>query len=338
MPAPLGALLASIPSPSTKQIEIGPLNLRAYGLMIALGVFAAVWLAQKRWQAMGHDPEDFVYVAMRAVPAGLIGARLYHVITDWQRFDNGEWADAFKIWEGGLGIPGGMLAGVLVGVWAAKQRGMPAPDAMDAAAPSLALAQAIGRIGNWFNQELFGEPTDLPWGLKIDVENRPVGYTFDSTFHPTFLYEMLWNLALCAFLLWIDSVRRSDGTRLVRRGYLIAVYVLGYATGRLWVELLRIDEASEIAGVRVNVWTSLVAIVASSAVLVSAHRRGRSDAGVEVAADEGGPADAEFDDADEAEPSEVSVFADLAAIPETDEEIRPSDDPPSDRAPSPPDD
>jgi prolipoprotein diacylglyceryl transferase len=338
MPASLGAFLASIPSPSTKQIEIGPLNLRAYGLMIALGVFAAVWLAQRRWAAQGRDPDDFVYVAMRAVPAGLIGARLYHVITDWQRFDNGEWADAFKIWEGGLGIPGGMLAGVLVGVWAAKQRGMPLPDTMDAAAPALPLAQAIGRIGNWFNQELFGKPTDLPWGLKIDVENRPVGYTLDSTFHPTFLYEMLWNLALCALLLWLDSVRRSDGTRLVRRGYLIAVYVLGYATGRLWVELLRIDEASEIAGVRVNVWTSLIAIAASLVMLVSAQRRGRRDDGVEVAADEGAPAGDESDDDEEVEPSEVSVFADLAAIPESDEEIRPSDDPASDRASSPPDD
>jgi prolipoprotein diacylglyceryl transferase len=320
--AMLGALVGAIPSPSTKQIEIGPLNLRAYGLMIALGVFAAVWLAQKRWAARGHDPEDFVYVAMRAVPAGLIGARLYHVITDWRSFE-GRWEDAVKIWQGGLGIPGGMLAGVLVGVWAAKRRGMPLPDALDAAAPALPLAQAIGRLGNWFNQEVFGRPTDLPWGLKIDVENRPVGYIQYETFHPTFLYEMLWNLALCGFLIWLDK------RRVIRPGYLIAVYVLGYATGRLWIELLRIDKASEILGVRVNVWTSLFAIAVSLTVLLVAGIRRDGDDGEAVIGDAGDEHDDE-EDADEPAASEApedDPFADLAAIPETDEVIEPADDP-----------
>jgi prolipoprotein diacylglyceryl transferase len=295
-------VFGAIPSPSTKQIEIGPLNLRFYGLMIALGVFAAVWLAQKRWSARGNDPEDWVYVAMRAVPAGLVGARLYYVVTDW------EWKDFYKVWEGGLGIPGGMFAGVLVGVWAARRRGMVLPDAIDVAAPVLPLAQAIGRVGNWFNQELFGKPTDLPWGLKIDVENRPLGYIQYETFHPTFLYEMLWNLALCAFLIWLDS------KRVVRRGYLLAVYVLGYASGRLWVELLRIDKATKILGVRVNVWTSLLAIGASLVVLVLAHRRPRTTPE---------PSPEPGEDA----PEDESAFADLAAIPETDEPIESTEQP-----------
>jgi prolipoprotein diacylglyceryl transferase len=331
--ATLVTVLGAIPSPSGKQIDIGPLHLRAYGLMIALGVFAAVWLAQKRWAERGHDPEDFVYVAMRAVPAGLIGARLYHVITDWKSFE-GRWEDTVKIWQGGLGIPGGLIAGVLVGVWAARRRGMPLADTLDAAAPALPLAQAIGRLGNWFNQELFGRPTDLPWGLKIDVENRPLRYLNDDTFHPTFLYEMVWNLALCAFLIWLDS------KRVIRRGYLMAVYVLGYATGRLWVELLRIDKASRILGVRVNVWTSIVAILVSLAVLlwsgvgrVETPDGDAEEPGPEHGSAEDAAAHADIDDDtdDDLDVSEreldVDAFADLAAIPETDEVIRPSDDP-----------
>jgi prolipoprotein diacylglyceryl transferase len=271
-------MLGAIPSPSSGSIHIGSLQLRAYGLMIALGVFAAVWLAQRRHTARGGDPEDFTYIAMRAVPAGLIGARAYHVITDWKHFE-GRWEDAVKIWQGGLGIPGGMLAGVIVGLWAAKRRGLTIPYAMDIAAPALPLAQAIGRLGNWFNQELFGRPTTLPWGLRIDADHRPVDYLQYSTFHPTFLYELLWNLALCAFLLWLD--RR----KVVRRGRLLAVYVVGYGVGRLWVELLRIDFASRLLGVRVNVWVSLIAIAGGTIALVHGGWRRDTDAAEEVAAD-----------------------------------------------------
>jgi prolipoprotein diacylglyceryl transferase len=241
------------------------MQLRAYGLMIALGVFAAVWLAQRRHAARGGDPEDFTYIAMRAVPAGLIGSRLYHVITDWRSFE-GRWEDTVKIWQGGLGIPGGLIAGILVGVWAANRRGLSTPYTLDIAAPALPLAQAIGRVGNWFNQELFGRPTDLPWALKIDADNRPPGYEQYTTFHPTFLYELLWNLALCAFLLWLDR------KHVVRRGRLIAVYVLGYGIGRFWVELLRIDYASRILGVRVNVWVSLIAVASGLLALVFGGR------------------------------------------------------------------
>jgi prolipoprotein diacylglyceryl transferase len=264
-------LLASIPSPSSESIDIGPLSFRAYGLMIALGVMAAVWLSQKRWQAAGGDPDDISRLAMWAVPAGLIGARLYHVITDW-RFSDG-WAAPFKIWEGGLGIPGGIAAGVLVGIWYVRRQGWDLPTMLDAVVPALPLAQAIGRLGNWFNQELFGGPTDLPWALEIDPQHRPPEYIDQPTFHPTFLYEALWNLALVGVLIWLGRSGR------LRKGALLAVYVFGYLVARLWLETVRIDEATEIAGLRVNIWMSLVGIVLSGGWLLLRGRPDPVDAG-----------------------------------------------------------
>jgi prolipoprotein diacylglyceryl transferase len=255
------SLLASIPSPGSKAIEIGPLSLRAYGLMIALGVLAGVELVRRRFVAKGLDPDGVSSIAVWAVPAGLIGARLYHVITDWKRF-RGDWWEALAVWHGGLGVPGGILLGTLVGVWVAKRRGIPLGLAADAFAPGIPLAQAIGRLGNWFNQEVFGRPTDLPWALEIDPANRPARYVDQPTFHPTFLYEGLWNLALMGFLIWLD--RRG----VVRRGRLFAVYVLGYGVGRFWVEALRSDEASLILGIRVNLWTSGLCILGGLAWLV----------------------------------------------------------------------
>ncbi len=262
----LQTLVASIPSPGSKQLEIGPLNLRYYGLMIALGVLAAVGLAQKRWSERGGGPDDISAAAVWAVPAGLVGARLYHVITDWSRFEDRP-GDIVKVWEGGLGVPGGMLAGILVGVWLIRRRTSRVGDVLDSLAPALPLAQAIGRVGNWFNQELFGGPTDLPWGLEIDQRYRPAEHLAEDTFHPTFLYESLWNLALCGTLILLD--RR----RIVPRGRLIYVYLFGYATGRLWIEAMRIDFANEILGVRINIWTSLLAMVVGVAVLVRAKLR-----------------------------------------------------------------
>ncbi|MEO0493609.1 MAG: prolipoprotein diacylglyceryl transferase, partial [Actinomycetota bacterium] len=183
-------MLASIPSPSESVIELGPLTLRAYGLMIGFGVIAAVLLAQKRWSARGGDADDISTIALWAVPAGLVGARAYHVLTDW-RFDEG-WAEPFKIWEGGLGIPGGMAAGVLVGLWVIRRNGWDQAKLLDAIVPSLPLAQAIGRWGNYFNQELFGGPSDLPWAVEIDPDiAAEAGHPGVETFHPTFLYESL---------------------------------------------------------------------------------------------------------------------------------------------------
>ncbi len=261
------AVWAAIPSPGSGDIHIGPLRFTAYGLMIALGVLAAVELARRRAASRSINPEDITAVATWAVPAGLVGARLYHVITDYRRFE-GHWLDVFKIWEGGLGIPGGVIAGVLVGLWVAHRRGLVLFDAMDVVAPALPLAQAVGRWGNWWNQELFGRPTDLPWALEIDARHRPAGYETSTTFHPTFLYESLWNLALVAVLLRIDKTRR------LRPGQLFFLYVLGYGVGRLWVEALRIDAASMIGPFRVNTWVSMAAIAGGLIGFVWAGRRG----------------------------------------------------------------
>lgn len=257
-------LLASLPSPSSEAIELGPITLRAYGLFIALAVLAAVWLAQKRWSAEGGDPDDITKIAMWAVPAGLIGARLYHVLTDW-RFDEG-WAEPFKIWEGGLGIPGGMGAGILVGLWVVHRESWDRPTLLDAVVPSLPLAQAIGRIGNWFNQELFGGPSDLPWAVEIAPEHRPDEYATVETFHPTFLYEALWNLGLVVFLIWLGRTGK------LRKGALLAVYILMYFIARLWLETVRVDPATEVGGVRINIWISLIGIVLAGGWLL---RRGR---------------------------------------------------------------
>ena len=260
------AVLASFPSPSSNAIHVGDLELRAYGLMIALGVFAAVWLSQRRCPARNIDPMAIQTLALRAVPAGLIGARLYHVATDWRSFE-GRWIDAFKIWQGGLGIPGGMLAGVVVGVYYARRMGIHTGDLVDVVAPALPLAQAIGRFGNWFNQELFGRPSDLPWAVRIDPEHRPVRYATETSFQPTFLYEMLWNLALVAVIIWLDR------KKVVPRGRLLAIYVIGYGVGRLWIELLRIDPAGHLFGVRVNVWVSLLAILGGTAALLRRRKQ-----------------------------------------------------------------
>lgn len=251
--------MASIPSPPSNAIDLGPLELRAYGLAIAVGVLVATAIAQRRWAGRGGNPADISGLAVGAVLAGLVGARLYHVATDWRRFQ-GQWWDAFAVWEGGLGIPGGLVAGVLAGAWLAHRRGLPVARLLDVAAPAIPVAQAIGRLGNWFNQELFGRPTDLPWGLEIDPEHRHSGFAAATTFHPTFLYEALWNLALAAALVLYER-RRPDQ----RPGRLFALYVAGYASGRLWVEALRIDPASEILGLRVNLWTSAIALAAALA-------------------------------------------------------------------------
>ncbi len=270
-------MLASIPSPPSSSIELGPLDLRAYGLMIALGVVAAAWLAQKRWEARGGNPDDVATVAMWAVPAGLIGSRIYHVLTDW-RFDEG-WAEPFKIWEGGLGIPGGVAAGVLTALWVIRRNGWDRAGLLDSMIVTVPLAQAIGRWGNWFNQELFGGPSDLPWAVEIDAEHAAAaGHPDVETFHPTFLYESLWNLGLVAFLIWVDRTRR------VRPGGMLAVYVIGYLVARIWLETVRIDPASEIAGVRVNIWMSVIGIAVAGVWLVlrGLRRDGSDDAGTGV--------------------------------------------------------
>ena len=250
----IAALVASIPSPSSNSLSIGPLDLRFYGLMIALGVIAAVWLLGRQLEQSGLGTrDDASSIGVWAVVAGIIGARLYHVATDWSRFSD-DLGSIPKIWEGGLGIPGGLLAGIGVGAWQAQRRGIRPAVVLTFGAPAIALAQAIGRWGNWFNQELFGKPSDLPWALEIDDAHLPAGYPPGTTFHPTFLYESLWNFALCGLLLWIQQRYR------LAAGRLMAVYLIGYGAGRFWIEGLRIDPSHEVGGLRWNQWVALAAV------------------------------------------------------------------------------
>jgi prolipoprotein diacylglyceryl transferase len=257
----MSALLASIPSPSSGALTIGPLSIHAYGLMIALGVIAGVWLLGRRLEAMHVGTrEDASAIAVWAVIAGVIGSRLYHVVTDWGSFQH-DLGRIPQLWRGGLGIPGGILFGTLAALWAFKRRGIAPAVGLTAATPSLPLAQAIGRWGNWWNQELFGKATTLPWGLRVDAGKIPAGFAPGTTFHPTFLYESLWNFGLCIALLWID--RRFK----LRPGRLFAVYVVGYSIGRFWVEGPR-DPAHSYGGLRLNQWVALGAGVIALAYLL----------------------------------------------------------------------
>ncbi|MFC6082843.1 prolipoprotein diacylglyceryl transferase [Sphaerisporangium aureirubrum] len=250
--------LASIPSPSEGVWYLGPIPLRAYALCIVLGVIAAVWIGERRWRARGGEPGTITDLAVWAVPFGLVGGRLYHVITDWQLYFAPDAPnrpiDALYIWNGGLGIWGAIALGA-VGVWiACRRRGISLSAVADAVAPGIAVAQAIGRWGNYFNQELFGGPTTLPWGLEIDP-GRPGTIPGVSTYHPAFLYESLWDLALAAVLVLV--ARRY----VLHHGRLFAVYVAGYTLGRFWIEGLRVDPAHEILGLRLNQWTSIVIFI-----------------------------------------------------------------------------
>ena len=267
------AILSSMPSPSSGSLSIGPLRLNAYGLKIAIGVIVAVRIAGRRAEKFGvATMEDFSSIATWAVPAGIIGGRAYHVITDVQLFrDN--WIDAFKIWQGGLGIWGGVFVGVLVGYWRAKVRGLDAWWILSCAAPAIPVAQAIGRWGNWWNQELFGRPTDLPWALSVSNGTAiKAGYPVGTTFHPTFLYESLACLALAALLLVVE--RRFSPAR----GRLIAWYAAGYTIFRFFIEGLRVDSAHSAGGLRLNQWVSLVVFFGAVCWLVVDARRSRGGA------------------------------------------------------------
>ena len=247
----LHAVVASIPSPSDGNLDLGPLSLHLYGLLLALGVVVAVKTTMVRWGRRGGNPNDILDGALIVVVCGVIGARVYHVITDFQRFDHGRWLDALKIWNGGLSIWGAVLGGA-VGVFiATRNKRIPGVVISDCVVPGLFFAQAIGRWGNWFNQELFGRPTQLPWALEISAAKRPAGYEAFATFHPTFLYESIYCLLGGIALLWIDKRFR------LKQGQLTALYVVIYTFARFFFENLRIDDAHEIGPLRVNAWVSL---------------------------------------------------------------------------------
>lgn len=263
----------TIPTPSISVLEIGPLTIHAYALCIIAGVALAIWLSNKRFTTAFPTTANVVGdVALIAVPSGVIGGRLYHVVTTPERFfgSTGSFIDIFKIWEGGLGIWGAIALGAL-GAYCGYRRMARVQDLpsfthfADAVAPGIIFAQAIGRWGNWFNGELFGKPTDLPWGLEIPMALRPIGYGSYPTFHPTFLYESLWSFAVGVLLLLL--------TGKLRPGQLFAVYIVGYCIGRIGMELLRIDTSHHLFGLRINIF---VAIAVSLASLIAFRRLARS--------------------------------------------------------------
>lgn len=266
----------SIPSPDQSVWYLGPLPLRAYALCILVGIVVAMWLGDRRWVARGGRAGLVYDVSMWAVPFGIVGGRLYHVMTDWPTYfgEGGSGiGGAVAIWEGGLGIWGAVALGG-VGAWiGCRRHGVPLPPFADSIAVGLALAQAIGRWGNWFNQELFGRPTDLPWGLEIDPVHRPEGYAQYVTFHPTFLYESLWLVGVAALVAWADR-RWTMG-----HGRAFALYVAAYCVGRLGMELLRIDPATQLGGIRINVFTSILVGAGAVVYMVLSARRspGRED-------------------------------------------------------------
>jgi prolipoprotein diacylglyceryl transferase len=271
----VSALLAYISSPDRGVWHLGAIPIRAYALCIIVGIVVAIWWGERRLVARGGEPGTITDIALFAVPFGLVGGRLYHVLTDWSKYfgSGGHPGDALKIWQGGLGIWGAISLGAL-GAWiGARRKGVPLTVVADACAPGIVAAQAIGRLGNWFNQELFGGPTTLPWGLKIFQRVDPdTGVLNDLTgisngqlvgvYHPTFLYELLWDLAVAALCVLADRRFRMG------RGRVFALYVAGYTFGRFWIELIRTDPATMVFGVRINVITSVVVFAAAVAYLV----------------------------------------------------------------------
>jgi prolipoprotein diacylglyceryl transferase len=257
----VSALVASIPSPSGGELELGPIQVHAYGLMLLLAIAACVWLTGVRWVRHGGDWDLVFRVAVWGVAAGIVGARLYHVLTSWDEVPD-EWWGVFAVWKGGLGVWGGIGLGVIVGAIVVHRSGESVRRFMDAVAPGLLLAQAIGRWGNWWNQELFGEPTDRAWGLEIDPVNRPAEFLDRETFHPTFLYESLWSLLGVVVLLLVDRFVR------VRPPALFALYVAWYTAGRFVIEHFRVDPAHELGPWRLNAWVSLALFVLAVAAFV----------------------------------------------------------------------
>ena len=262
------SLSTGIPSPSQGTWDLWFIPIRAYALLILSGIAIGTYVADRRWTARGGQPGTVLDVVMWAVPAGIVGARVYHVLSRLQDYvgpGRDPW-DVLRIWEGGLAIFGGLLGGAL-GAWLACRRHEVAlPAFADALAPGIAIAQAVGRWGNYFNQELFGTPTDLPWGLRIDPENRPAQFSDSTTFHPTFLYESLWNLGVAGIVVWADRRFRLG------HGRAFALYLACYASGRAWLELLRTDPANLVLGVRVNQLTALLVVLCAVAYIVISAR------------------------------------------------------------------
>lgn len=275
-------ILAYIPSPPQGVWHLGPLPIRGYALSILAGILIGLFIARKRYKARGGDPDLMIDIAIAAVPGGIIGGRIYHLITDWEKYfapGRDPW-QAFNITAGGLGIWGAVVGGVLAGWAVVRWRKVPAAPALDAVAPAIIIGQAFGRLGNWFNQELYGGPTTLPWGLEIYLRTNEAGQVAPITgtstgevlavVHPTFLYELIWNLIVFALLIWADRRFRLGG------GRVFALYVALYTFGRFFIEAMRTDPATTVfGGIRINNAVSLVVFVIAVAVFIALRRRHR---------------------------------------------------------------
>jgi len=275
---PVAALLGYLPSPPVNGVSLGPVRLHVYGVMIALGALGAVWLASRQWRRIGGADGTISALAVWGLPGGVVGARLYSLATSWNVDTGGHVLRAFAIWDGGLGIWGGVAGGLATGLYGAHRRGLPFAPLLDSVAPALPLAQAVGRLGNYFNQELYGWQSNLPWAVKIDHPSalRPDGlpYPPGTTFQPTFLYELLWDLVVVALVLWVGRRFR------IRRGYLFAAYAAFYTFGRFFTEYMRIDPAHRYLGLRLNDWSSIIVFVVAGVLLLT---RGRHPEGEDVA-------------------------------------------------------
>ncbi len=288
--------LSFIPSPSENGFHLGPLFIHVYGLMYVVGITLAIIITRRRWRALGGNPELVSDVALWAVPAGIIGGRIYFDITTPADIQH-VWYGIFAVWSGGLGIWGGIAAGAAAGIWRVRRAGASAGQFANAIAPALLVAQAVGRIGNYFNQELFGKPSGLPWALEIAKANRPAGYTAFATFQPTFLYEMIWDLALAAALVWLGHHRR------IRPWGLFALYIAGYSAFRIFEESVRIDSSVHFLGLRLNFYVALVMTLVGLAWFISGQRKPMpepsvvtgpgNDAGDDAAVDTGQTAELE---------------------------------------------
>jgi len=312
--------LSFIPSPSSNGIHLGPLFFHYYGLMYVVGITLAVIITRRRWRAMVGNPDIVYDVAIWAVPVGLVGARIYFDITTPADIPH-HWWGVFAIWSGGLGVWGGIAAGAAAGIWRVRRSGANAGEFANAIAPALLVAQAVGRIGNYFNQELFGKPTTLPWGLEISLANRPAGYLQYATFQPTFLYEIIWDLALAAALVWLGHHRR------IKPWGLFALYVAGYSAFRIFEETLRIDSSEHFLGLRLNFYVATIMTLVGLIWFVRSQRPGAAvpagpapDGGAEAA----GTAEQDAPGEGDAGPTDVGATAegqaeDPAAVARSDQ-------------------
>jgi prolipoprotein diacylglyceryl transferase len=272
-------MMAFIPSPPANGFHIGPAYIHFYGLMYVVGITAAILITQRRWKAQGGDPALVGEIAIWAVPAGIIGGRIYFDITT-PKYIPHHWYGVFAVWDGGLGIWGGIALGALVGIWRVRRSGADVPRFMEAVAPALLVAQAAGRVGNYFNQELFGGPTRLPWGQHISPAFRPAGYARYTTFHPTFLYELIFDLLLAALLVWLGHHRD------IRPPGLFAVYVTGYSAFRIFEESLRVDPSEHFLGLRLNTYVASVLTIVGIAWFARTQLKSRAIARPATAAGE----------------------------------------------------